>query len=158
MATTNGNPLLNRLNATKSQRVLSAKRNLQQKLEKSATTFLSPKVNEARFQHLEGDNEDLGQLKKVQKARQEIRLRELQRQRQTYELRVDVDQILDKDASRSKKQKNSMVAKGGQSRNLFPTEVSANYQRPFGDILMTDEDIMRAYTVNSSDVDETPIK
>lgn len=79
-------------------------------------------------------------------------MRELQRKRQTAELRVDVDQILDRDASKSRKNKACMAAKGGQSRNLFPTEASANYQKPFGTNLMADDDIMRAYTVNSSDL------
>lgn len=45
-----------------------------------------------------------------------------------------------------------MAVKGGQSRNLFPTECSANYQKPFGKNLMEADDIMRAYTVNSSDL------
>ena len=69
-------------------------------------------------------------------------------------MRVDVDQILDKDASRSKKKKNSMAVKGGQSRNLFPTECSARYQKPFGKNLVADEDFLRAYTVNSSELED----
>lgn len=54
----------------KPARLLSAKRTAPQPaITSSATTYESPKVNQARFSHLEKEKGDLGMLKRVQKAR-----------------------------------------------------------------------------------------